>query len=100
MENLNIYPANLFVTDKATLAKAIHDIEHDLVVQVDFLNSIGKHFEAKRLDERVKYDVEMIRELGYCSGIENYSRYLDGRAAGVRPFLPAGLLPAGFPACR
>ena len=59
MENLNIYPANLFVTDKATLTKAIHDIEHDLVVQVDFLNSIGKHFEAKRLDERVKYDVEM-----------------------------------------
>ena len=80
MENLNIYPANLFVTDKATLAKAIHDIEHDLIVQVDFLNSIGKHFEAKRLDERVKYDVEMIRELGYCSGIENYSRYFDGRA--------------------
>ena len=96
MENLNIYPANLFVTDKATLAKAIHDIEHDLVVQVDFLNSIGKHFEAKRLDERVKYDVEMIRELGYCSGIENYSRYLDGRAAGVRPFCLLDYFPQDF----
>lgn len=100
MENLNIYPANLFVTDKATLAKAIHDIEHDLVVQVDFLNSIGKHFEAKRLDERVKYDVEMIRELGYCSGIENYSRYLDGRGSRRSPLLPTGLLPTGFPARR
>mgnify|MGYP000187987903 FL=1 len=96
MENLNIYPANLFVTDKATLTKAIHDIEHDLVVQVDFLNSIGKHFEAKRLDERVKYDVEMIRELGYCSGIENYSRYLDGRAAGVRPFCLLDYFPQDF----
>ena len=96
MENLNIYPANLFVTDKATLAKAIHDIEHDLVVQVDFLNSIGKHFEAKRLDERVKYDVEMIRELGYCSGIENYSRYFDGRAAGVRPFCLLDYFPRDF----
>ena len=96
MENLNIYPANLFVTDKATLAKAIYDIEHDLVVQVDFLNSIGKHFEAKRLDERVKYDVEMIRELGYCSGIENYSRYFDGRAAGVRPFCLLDYFPQDF----
>ena len=80
----------------ATLTKAIHDIEHDLVVQVDFLNSIGKHFEAKRLDERVKYDVEMIRELGYCSGIENYSRYLDGRAAGVRPFCLLDYFPQDF----
>ncbi|HJA14321.1 MAG TPA: excinuclease ABC subunit UvrB [Candidatus Butyricimonas faecavium] len=96
MENLNIYPANLFVTDKATLTKAIHDIEHDLVIQVDFLNSIGKHFEAKRLDERVKYDVEMIRELGYCSGIENYSRYFDGRAAGVRPFCLLDYFPQDF----
>lgn len=64
--------------------------------QVDFLNSIGKHFEAKRLDERVKYDVEMIRELGYCSGIENYSRYLDGRAAGVRPFCLLDYFPQDF----
>ena len=75
---------------------AIYDIEHDLVVQVDFLNSIGKHFEAKRLDERVKYDVEMIRELGYCSGIENYSRYFDGRAAGVRPFCLLDYFPQDF----
>ena len=66
METLNIYPANLFVTDKATLAKAIHDIGHDLTIQVDFLNSVGKHLEAKRLEERVNYDLEMIRELGYC----------------------------------
>ena len=96
MENLNIYPANLFVTDKATLAKAIHDIEHDLVVQVDFLNSIGKHFEAKRLDERVKYDVEMIRELGYCSGIENYSRIISQRPAGSPPMTLLDFFPDDF----
>lgn len=96
LETLNIYPANLFVTDKATVAKAIHDIEQDLIVQVDFLKSIGKHFEAKRLEERVKYDVEMIRELGYCAGIENYSRYFDGRAAGIRPFCLLDYFPRDF----
>ena len=96
MENLNIYPANLFVTDKTTLEKAIHDIGHDLTVQVEFLNSVGKHLEAKRLEERVNYDLEMIRELGYCSGIENYSRYLDGRAAGVRPFCLLDYFPRDF----
>lgn len=96
MEELNVYPANLFVTSKDSLAKAIYDIGKDLKVQVDFLNSIGKHFEAKRLEERVNYDLEMIRELGYCSGIENYSRYLDGRSAGTRPFCLLDYFPQDF----
>ena len=96
METLNVYPANLFVTDKTTLAKAINDIGHDLTIQVDFLNSVGKHLEAKRLEERVNYDLEMIRELGYCSGIENYSRYLDGRSAGIRPFCLLDYFPQDF----
>ena len=85
-EQLNIYPANLFVTSPATLQQAIQDIQDDLVKQVAYFNEIGKHLEAKRLLERTEFDLEMIRELGYCSGIENYSRYLDGRAAGTRPF--------------
>ena len=85
-EQLNIYPANLFVTSPETLQQAIHNIQDDLVKQVAYFNEIGKHLEAKRLLERTEFDLEMIRELGYCSGIENYSRYLDGRAAGTRPF--------------
>ncbi len=85
-ERLTIYPANLFVTSPDVLQNAIHQIQEDLVKQVDYFKEIGKHLEAKRLKERTEFDLEMIRELGYCSGIENYSRYLDGREAGTRPF--------------
>jgi len=85
-ESLRIYPANLFVTSPEVLQNAIHHIQDDLMLQYDYFKDIGKHLEAKRLKERTEFDLEMIRELGYCSGIENYSRYLDGRAAGTRPF--------------
>ena len=85
-EELTIYPANLFVTSPDVLQNAIHQIQEDMVKQVDYFQEIGKHLEAKRLKERTEFDLEMIRELGYCSGIENYSRYLDGRAPGTRPF--------------
>jgi len=85
-ENLNIYPANMFVTSQDVLQNAIHQIQDDLVHQVDYFKEIGKPLEAKRLEERTNFDLEMIRELGYCSGIENYSRYLDGREPGTRPF--------------
>jgi len=85
-EKLTIYPANLFVTSPEVLQNAIHAIQEDMVKQVDYFKEIGKHLEAKRLKERTEFDLEMIRELGYCSGIENYSRYLDGRAPGTRPF--------------
>ncbi|MDR0230022.1 MAG: excinuclease ABC subunit UvrB [Flavobacteriaceae bacterium] len=83
---LNIYPANMFVTSPDVLQNAIWEIQQDLVKQVDYFKEIGKHLEAKRLEERTNFDLEMIRELGYCSGIENYSRYLDGREEGTRPF--------------
>ncbi|WP_299112971.1 excinuclease ABC subunit UvrB [uncultured Winogradskyella sp.] len=85
-DRLNIYPANMFVTSPDVLNNAIKDIQDDLVKQHDYFKDIGKHLEAKRLKERTEFDLEMIRELGYCSGIENYSRYLDGRAPGTRPF--------------
>lgn len=84
--HLNIYPANMFVTSPDVLQNAIWQIQQDLVKQVDYFNQIGKPLEAKRLEERTNFDLEMIRELGYCSGIENYSRYLDGREPGTRPF--------------
>ena len=84
--SLNIYPANMFVTSPDVLQNAIWEIQQDMVKQVDYFRSIGKHLEAKRLEERTNFDLEMIRELGYCSGIENYSRYLDGRMPGSRPF--------------
>ncbi len=83
---IKIYPANIFVTSPETLNKSIQNIAGDLVKQVDFLKDIGKHEEAERLQKRVNYDLEMMRELGYCSGIENYSRYFDGRAPGARPY--------------
>ena len=83
---LRIYPANLFVTSPEVLQNAIHQIQDDLMLQYEYYKEIGKHMEAKRLKERTEFDLEMIRELGYCSGIENYSRYLDGRPAGTRPF--------------
>jgi len=85
-ETLNIYPANMFVTSPDILQNAIHEIQRDLVSQVAYFSEIGKPLEAKRLEERTNFDLEMIRELGYCSGIENYSRYLDGREPGTRPF--------------
>lgn len=85
-EGFNIYPANIFVTAPDTLQKSMHMIQEDMVKQVEYFKSVGKTLEAKRLEERVNYDLEMLRELGYCSGIENYSRYFDGRQAGTRPF--------------
>ena len=85
-DEYRIYPANLFMTTKESTAKAIHQIEDDLHKQVSYFEEIGKPYEAKRLYERVTYDMEMIRELGHCSGIENYSRYFDGREAGTRPY--------------
>lgn len=93
---LNIYPANMFVTSPEVLQSAIWDIQQDLVKQVDYFKSIGKHLEAKRLEERTNFDLEMIRELGYCSGIENYSRYLDRRLPGTRPFCLLDYFPNDF----
>jgi excinuclease ABC subunit B len=85
-QEVRIFPANIFVTGKENLQQAIHQIQDDMVSQVDFFNKNGRPLEAKRLQERTEFDLEMIRELGYCSGIENYSRYLDGRQPGTRPF--------------
>ncbi|MDA0326581.1 MAG: excinuclease ABC subunit UvrB [Bacteroidetes bacterium] len=95
-ENVNIYPANMFVTSPDILQNAIKDIQDDLVKQHDYFKEIGKHLEAKRLKERTEFDLEMIRELGYCSGIENYSRYLDGRAPGTRPFCLLDYFPEDY----
>nr|WP_315257314.1 excinuclease ABC subunit UvrB [uncultured Flavobacterium sp.] len=95
-EKLTIYPANMFVTSPDVLQNAIWEIQQDLVKQVDYFKEIGKHLEAKRLEERTNFDLEMIRELGYCSGIENYSRYLDGREAGTRPFCLLDYFPKDF----
>ena len=85
-DRITIYPANIFVTSPDLLQNAIIQIQDDLVKQIDYFKEIGKPLEAKRLQERTEFDLEMIQELGYCSGIENYSRYLDGRAPGTRPF--------------
>ena len=95
-DQLNIYPANMFVTSPDVLQNAIHAIQDDLVKQLDFFREVGKHLEAKRLEERTDFDLEMIRELGYCSGIENYSRYLDGRNPGTRPFCLLDYFPDDF----
>ena len=95
-EQVSIYPANIFVTTQSRIQQAIRMIQDDLVAQVEYFKSIGKNLEAKRLDERVNYDLEMIRELGHCPGIENYSRYFDGRAAGTRPFCLLDYFPKGF----
>jgi excinuclease ABC subunit B len=95
-EKLTIYPANMFVTSPDVLQNAIWEIQQDLVKQVDYFKEIGKHLEAKRLEERTNFDLEMIRELGYCSGIENYSRYLDGREPGTRPFCLLDYFPDDF----
>ncbi|MGQ7946903.1 excinuclease ABC subunit UvrB [Flavobacterium sp. WC2509] len=93
---LTIYPANMFVTSPDVLQNAIWEIQQDMVKQVDYFKEIGKHLEAKRLEERTNFDLEMIRELGYCSGIENYSRYLDGREAGTRPFCLLDYFPKDY----
>lgn len=95
-DEYKIYPANIFVTTKERIDRAIGEIELDLGKQVEFFKSIGKEIEAKRLYERVTYDIEMIREVGHCSGIENYSRYFDGRAAGTRPFCLLDYFPKDF----
>ena len=95
-ERLNIYPANMFVTSPDILQGAIKGIQDDLVKQIDYFKEIGKHLEAKRLEERTNFDLEMIRELGYCSGIENYSRYLDQRLPGTRPFCLLDFFPKDY----
>ena len=95
-EKVKIYPANIFVTSPDIIQNAILQIQEDLVKQVDYFKEIGKFLEAKRLEERTEFDLEMIRELGYCSGIENYSRYLDGRAPGTRPFCLLDYFPKDF----
>ncbi len=96
LDKIQIYPANLFVTSKETQQNAIREIQDDMVKQVDFFNDIEKPFEAKRLQERTELDLEMMKELGYCSGIENYSRYFDGRLPGSRPFCLIDYFPDDF----
>ena len=96
MNEMRLFPANLFVTEKDQLQNAIHHIQDDLMSQVDHFRNVARPLEAKRLEERTNFDLEMIRELGYCSGIENYSRYLDGRAPGVRPFCLLDYFPEDF----
>ncbi|MCG6188411.1 excinuclease ABC subunit UvrB [Maribellus maritimus] len=96
LDEIKIYPANIFVTTKDRMKSAIHTIQDDLVAQVDYFKDIGKPLEAKRILERVEYDMEMMRELGYCPGIENYSRYFDGRAPGTRPFCLLDYFPDDF----
>jgi excinuclease ABC subunit B len=93
---VNIYPANIFVTSPDIIQNAIIQIQDDLVKQVNYFKEVGKFLEAKRLHERTEFDLEMIRELGYCSGIENYSRYLDGRSPGSRPFCLLDYFPKDF----
>ena len=95
-DTINIYPANLFVTTPETMQGAIRQIQDDMVKQVDFFREIEKPLEAKRLEERTELDLEMIRELGYCSGIENYSRYMDGRLPGSRPFCLLDYFPKDY----
>lgn len=96
LNSYRIFPANLFVTTKERIFRAIDEIQIDLGKQVEFFQSIGKPLEAKRLYERVTYDVEMIKEIGYCSGIENYSRYFDGRLPGTRPFCLLDFFPEDY----
>jgi excinuclease ABC subunit B len=96
VESISIYPANIFVTSHERMKKAIRDIQDDLLKQVEYFKEMGKHLEAKRLEDRVTYDMEMMKELGYCSGIENYSRYFDGRESGTRPFCLIDCFPDDF----
>lgn len=96
VDEISIFPANIFSTTKERIKSAVWNIQEDLVRQCEFLHSIEKHAEAKRLKQRVEYDLEMIKEIGYCSGIENYSRYFDGRSAGTRPFCLLDYFPDDF----
>lgn len=95
-DDYEIYPANLFVTSKEQTESAIRQIQDDLVKQVDFFKGIGDNIKAQRIKERVEYDMEMIKELGHCSGIENYSRYFDGRQAGQRPYCLLDFFPKDY----
>ena len=95
-EEISIYPANIFVTSKEKLKSSLSDIQGDMFKQAEYFREIGKNLEAKRLEDRVNYDIEMMRELGYCSGIENYSRYFDGRNPGTRPFCLLDYFPDDF----
>ena len=95
-EQYEIYPANLFVTSKDQTERAIHDIQDDLMVQIDFFKELGDNIKAQRIKERVEYDMEMIKELGHCSGIENYSRYFDGRKPGERPYCLLDFFPEDY----
>ena len=96
VDEISIFPANIFSTTKERIKSAVWNIQEDLVKQCEFLHSIEKHAEAKRLKQRVEYDLEMIKEIGYCSDIENYSRYFDGRSAGTRPFCLLDYFPSDF----
>ena len=96
VDEISIFPANIFSTTKERIKSAVWNIQEDLVKQCEYLHSIEKHAEAKRLKQRVEYDLEMIKEIGYCSGIENYSRYFDGRSAGTRPFCLLDYFPDDF----
>jgi excinuclease ABC subunit B len=95
-QNLTVYPANIFVTSRDKMNNALYEIQDDLNRHVSYFRENGKEFEAKRLEERVNYDLEMMRELGYCSGIENYSRYFDGRVPGSRPFCLLDFFPDDY----
>ena len=95
-ENINIYPANIFVTSPDNLQNAITNIQNDLIKQIEYFNQLGQKLESKRIEERTNFDLEMIKELGYCSGIENYSRYLDGREPGSRPFCLIDYFPEDY----
>ncbi|MFW5820175.1 MAG: excinuclease ABC subunit UvrB [Bacteroidota bacterium] len=95
-DDIHIFPANIFITAKNRLQSAIREIQDDLVAQIQYYKEVGKIIEARRIDERVNYDLEMIRELGYCPGIENYSRYFDGRKPGTRPFCLLDYFPEDF----
>ena len=96
LDNLTLYPANIFVTSPDKMKSSLVEIQLDMAKQVDYFKDIGKHLEAKRLEDRVTYDLEMMRELGYCSGIENYSRYFDGREKGTRPFCLLDYFPEDY----
>ncbi|MBR4391824.1 MAG: excinuclease ABC subunit UvrB [Bacteroidales bacterium] len=96
IQEVTIFPANIFITSQAKLKSAIDEIQQDMFKQTEYFREIGKNLEAKRLEDRVNYDLEMMRELGYCSGIENYSRYFDGRNPGTRPFCLLDYFPDDF----
>eukprot|EP00825_Cyclidium_porcatum_P002330 TRINITY_DN11071_c0_g1_i3.p1 TRINITY_DN11071_c0_g1~~TRINITY_DN11071_c0_g1_i3.p1 ORF type:complete len:544 (-),score=49.26 TRINITY_DN11071_c0_g1_i3:757-2388(-) len=96
MDNISIYPANIFVTSQDKMKKSLYEIQNDLFKQSTYFKENGKYLEAKRLEDRVNYDIEMMRELGYCSGVENYSRYFDGRSPGSRPFCLIDCFPQDF----